>query len=209
MDELELLKKDWKEQGDKYPKLSYNELYKMILKKSSSIVKWIFIISIIELLFWPVLDGLFKLFGFRPQVEIPFYTEIIIGLNTIFYPVILYFIYKFYKNYKMISVTDSAKELIENILKTRRTTKQYVWFNISFFFLASCFLYVMMFLYDPQFSKFVNGETSTLKLVVMVLSILFFITLFVAVIWGVYQLIYGTLLRRLNKNYKELKQMNL
>ena len=34
MDELDILKKDWQKQEDKLPKLSYNEIYKMILKKS-------------------------------------------------------------------------------------------------------------------------------------------------------------------------------
>ena len=37
MDELELLKKDWQKEDSKYPKLTYNEIYKMILKKSSSV----------------------------------------------------------------------------------------------------------------------------------------------------------------------------
>ena len=46
MDELEFLKKDWKKQEADFPKLSYNEIYKLIRKKSSSIVKWIFIICI-------------------------------------------------------------------------------------------------------------------------------------------------------------------
>lgn len=32
MDELELLKKDWNKQGNKFPKLSYDEIYSMILK---------------------------------------------------------------------------------------------------------------------------------------------------------------------------------
>jgi len=51
MDELELLKKDWQKNDKEYPKLSYNDIYKMILKKSSSIVKWIFIISLLEFVF--------------------------------------------------------------------------------------------------------------------------------------------------------------
>jgi len=49
MDELDLLKKDWQNKEEHLPKLSYNELYNMIWKKSSSIVKWILIISILEL----------------------------------------------------------------------------------------------------------------------------------------------------------------
>lgn len=60
MDELELLKKDWKKGEDNYPKLTYNEIYKMILKKSSSIVKWIFIISLLEFAFWTGISFLLK-----------------------------------------------------------------------------------------------------------------------------------------------------
>ena len=48
MDNLDLLKKDWKKQEKSIPQLSYDELYKLIWKRSSSIVKWIFFISIIE-----------------------------------------------------------------------------------------------------------------------------------------------------------------
>jgi len=33
MDELELLKKDWQTEKKEFPKLSYNDIYKMILKK--------------------------------------------------------------------------------------------------------------------------------------------------------------------------------
>ena len=36
MDELELLKKDWQRGEDQYPKLSYSDIYSMLLKKSSS-----------------------------------------------------------------------------------------------------------------------------------------------------------------------------
>lgn len=32
MDELEILKKDWKKEGKNFPKLSYDDIYKMILK---------------------------------------------------------------------------------------------------------------------------------------------------------------------------------
>ena len=60
MDELELLKKDWQKEDSKYPKLSYDEIYKMILKKSSSIVKWIFIISLLEFALWTLISFALK-----------------------------------------------------------------------------------------------------------------------------------------------------
>ena len=46
MKELDLLKKDWKKNSDSFEQISEKEIYKMIHKKSSSIVKWILIISI-------------------------------------------------------------------------------------------------------------------------------------------------------------------
>ncbi len=49
MEELDLLKKHWKKESD-LPKISKDEIGVIIHKKSSSVVKWIFIISVIELL---------------------------------------------------------------------------------------------------------------------------------------------------------------
>ena len=51
MKELERLKKDWNK-NQNFPELSKEEIYKFLHKKSSSIVKWIFIISLLEFGFW-------------------------------------------------------------------------------------------------------------------------------------------------------------
>lgn len=48
MNELDLLKKDWKKDKTNFQQVTENDIYKMIHTKSSSIVKWILIISIIE-----------------------------------------------------------------------------------------------------------------------------------------------------------------
>ncbi|WP_166769784.1 hypothetical protein [Flavobacterium psychrophilum] len=50
MKELDLLKKDWN-RNDNYPKFSEQEIYVMLHKNSSSSVKWIFYISVIEFVF--------------------------------------------------------------------------------------------------------------------------------------------------------------
>ena len=51
------------------------------------------------------------------------------------YIILAYFFYRFFMNYKTISATDNAKVLMENILKTRRTVKQYVGFNLIYLFI--------------------------------------------------------------------------
>ena len=52
MDELEILKKDWKKQEGSFQQIGEKEIYGMLHKRSSSIVKWIVVISILELLLW-------------------------------------------------------------------------------------------------------------------------------------------------------------
>jgi len=53
MDELELLKKDWKEnKSDDFKNYTEKELFAMTKKRSVSIAKWVFIIALLELGFW-------------------------------------------------------------------------------------------------------------------------------------------------------------
>ena len=50
MDELELLKKDWKKAETEFKHLSDTEIYPMLHKKSSSIIKTLFYIDLIHYL---------------------------------------------------------------------------------------------------------------------------------------------------------------
>src|SRR5690606_9177829 len=127
-------KKDWNKEGTKYPKLSYDQIYTMILKRSSSIVKWIFIISILEFVFWVAISFLMKDSESARMIKDLNANDIIIPLSVAGYLVLGYFFYLFFRNYKKISVTDNAKTLMENILKTRRTVRHYVAFNIAYLF---------------------------------------------------------------------------
>src|SRR5690606_38122487 len=130
VDELELLKKDWQKREADLPKLSYDEIYKMTWKKSSSIVKWIFYISLIELVFWAAINIIFSDSESMEELKALHIHKVIMVLNIINYGIILYFIYKFYINYKKISFTDSSRKLMKTILKVKRTVTQYVWFNL-------------------------------------------------------------------------------
>ncbi|MCC1484854.1 hypothetical protein [Winogradskyella immobilis] len=204
MDELELLKKDWQSDKPIYPELSYDDIYKMLHAKSSSIVKWIFYISIIELSLGIALTLI------NPKIESP--AQFPNWIDTLSYfsiPFILVFMYLFYKNYKTITTTDNVKSLINSILKTRRTVKYYVLFNLI---LAGIFSSVLTYVSYVE----VNGgpdvfeasahfkEYAVLGVVIVVATI--GIT---AIIFGIYYLIYGILLKRLNKNYNELKKLEV
>src|SRR5690606_33547815 len=98
MDELELLKKDWKRRENSFEQVTESEIYKMLHRKSSSLVKWILIVSILEVLFWIVISVLFKtddsLKAIKPNNVLSVF-EIVSYLN---YGVIAGFIYVFYRN---------------------------------------------------------------------------------------------------------------
>ena len=204
MDELELLKKDWQKDTVEYPKLTAKEIYPMLLKKSSSIVKWIFIISVIELGIGVILAILNP--SLEHSIEYPTWTNILIYGS---YPVILFFVYQFYLNYKNISVTDDIKSLISNILKTRRTVKHYVLFNIVLGgIIAAVGLFIGFTTNSGGLEQF-NASASTKDYIILIISIAIGTILMIGIFLGIYYLLYGLLLRRLNRNYKELKKLEV
>ncbi len=204
MDELELLKKDWQKQEDTLPELSYDQLYKMHLKKSSSIVKWIFIISVLEFVFWPLLDFVLRISGLKGESKGEWYDNLITAVGFVAYGVMLYFAIQFFLNYKRIKTTDSSKVLMKNILKTRKTVKQYVWTNVIFFVLVSVILIGHMVFYEPNLA----GHELSVKLLILVVFV-FCIAVFVAGIVLFYRLVYGILIRKLQKNYEELEKIEI
>ena len=107
MDELEFLKKDWKRQEADLPKVSIDSLYRMIHKRSSSIMKWILYISIIEFLFWTILNAFtINTKSLNSLKELHLY-EFEIVATIIHYCLLIYFIYIFYKNYKEVQTTEN------------------------------------------------------------------------------------------------------
>lgn len=214
MDGLELLKKDWKkEETGRFPILTYNDIYGMILKKSSSIVKWIFIISILEFLFWTILSFALKDAEYNKRFESYHAENIMKPFIILGYIILAYFFYRFYTNYKNISVTNNAKKLMENILKTRRTLKHYVVFNLINICVGFFLVLGIQFNRDKEMISIINEATAGGELfkfyAVAILITLAILAVFILVILGFYYLIYGILLKRLNKNYKELKRLEV
>ncbi len=214
VDELELLKKDWQKKAEHLPKLSYDEIYQMIWKKSSSIVKWIFYISIIEFV---VPHLLYLVPSTRTGYDI--FTDL--GLKNIMlvvtilqYTVAFYFIYLFYKRYREISVLDNAKQLTTNILKTRQTVKYYVIFALSMVFLTFVMLTVGIYFTDniaetlQLGSKLSDVPPEKIKWTIMAAFAIFGIVV-TFVFGGIYFLLYGLLTRKLRKNYRELQKLEV
>jgi len=212
MKELDLLKKDWKKQGADFPKLSYQDIYVLIHKKSSSIVKWIFVICIAEFLFWTVLNFII------PESYLDFYEQFHLKTflyitQSLHYIILLIFIVLFYKNFKAISVIDSTNLLMQKIINTRKTVNYYVYYNIALYAILSLVLNIIMFSKPDILIKVMSAEDVTINndnfLTIMFLVQITTFFIICGLLWLYYRIIYGILLKKLNKNYIELKRMEL
>ena len=211
MDKLDKLKENWQSEEHELPKVSFDKIYKMLLKKSSSIVKWIFVISIVELLFW------ISLYFILPEDNINMMKEL--GLERVmFYCEIFHFfifgifIILFYKNYKSIQVTDSTNVLMQNILNTRKTVRYFVYYNVgmtiafsvaidTYLYNNSEKLYEVMGLAKQGIPKEGFANIFIISQIIVGFVIIALLILF-------YWLVYGILLKKLKGNYRELKKIN-
>ncbi|MDC0629069.1 MAG: hypothetical protein P8O96_03655 [Flavobacteriaceae bacterium] len=213
MDELELLKKDWETSSKNYPELDKKTLYKLINKRSSSLVKWIFIISLLEFVFWALISFVTSDAESLEQLKSYNVDYIIYPLTVFGYLVLGYFFYVFYKNYKNISTTEDTKLLMERILKTRKTVKHYVIFNLVFMYISIIIGVYIEITNNPEVQALINGidadgtkNLTIFYLIIVGVSILAMV-LITALLLGFYYLIYGLLLKRLKANYKDLKEL--
>jgi hypothetical protein len=210
MKELDLLKKDWNKQATNFKQLSFEDIYTIIHKKSSSIVKWILIICIAEFIFWGALNLLIpdSFFGIYEKLNIQYILKYSYILH---YLAILVFMYLFYKNYRLISVTDTTKLLMKNIIKTRKTVNYYVYYNIIMTVILSVIVNIIMFSNPTLLNEVMNPDHHIINedkfFYIILISQIIGVLIMVGFLWGYYKIIYGILLRKLNKNFKELENL--
>lgn len=212
MEELDLLKKDWKKNEDKFPRLSEKEIYAMLHKNSTSVVKWIFLISILEFAFFLALTLLFNDNASTAKME-SYLNSFTITLITILdYGIMVYFFCMFYINYKKITTTDRVKNLMSNILKTRKTVSNYIFVKITFIVILLFTMFVLYFNNEPEMinTRHLAEEKGKVVMVYLVYfaAVAICIAVFALMVWLFYKLIYGFLLKRLRKNYDELKKID-
>ncbi len=212
MDELDILKQNWKKSSVNFPKFSEQDIYAMLHKKSSSIVKWILIISILEFVFWLALSFLMKDSRSTQQLDNLHVDYITIPMTVLGYFIIIFFFCKFYINYRKITTTDNVRALMDSILNTRKTVNNYIIANIAFIILSCIVIFTVYFQKDPvlldTLSKYEASGDSTMFYLIYIAAAMVFMAIFILVIWLFYKLIYGLLLRRLRRNYEELKKID-
>lgn len=212
MEGLDLLKKDWQKERN-FPKITESEIYAMLHKKSSSIVKWILIISVLEIAFWIGLNILLSDEKQKEMVNLYHLDTFMTVTSIIHWTVLVIFVFVFYKNFRNISNISSTKSLMSSILSVRKIVQYYVWYNVIVTFLIFVAVWISMFFYDENLSKvFQKATDSGTEIGVWFgvgLSLIIMAFLICGFLWLFYRVIYGILLRRLYKNYKELEKIEL
>ena len=204
MKELDLLKKDW-QKNNAFEQVSEVDIYRMLHTKSSSIVKWILIVSILEFI---VLNGIAFFLNDKTYEEFLRLHPFISFLEKFNYLVIIVFIYCFYRNYKAISVLNSSRTLIKHILKTRKIVTYYIYWNIFIGGFTGALSGIEGF--NEGFNNGSNRPENTKGVLeVNYITLIIVALIIMAIIWLFYKLLYGRFLSKLKENYIELKKIDL
>lgn len=216
--DLDSFKKTWQEQPVQ-PKYDNNEILHMLNRKSRNYVKYIFWISVVEFLFFSVL-GLFYLFpeeesdSFRkmlerlgaeeaPEVENNF-GHVYLAIKILSLLITAYFVLKFYQNYRKIKIEENLKGLITRIIKFKTTVNAFILISIVllvvFTFVLTAFIFYTL---DSQ-----NIQPTGSNLTIIIVGIVVSTLLAISMIWFYYRLVYGTIIRKLDRNLKQLKEID-
>ena len=202
MEQLEKLKNVWQNQAESSIKFSDVDIYDMLHKKSSSVVKWILIISILEFALPNLIYLVTDHDASRKIYENYGLTNITMIYTAIHVLIISAFIYIFYKNYKNISADSSVKELLHDILKTRKTVKYYIYYNLTIMGVIGLHIFYAVF-NSEEFQASLATGTSMVK--IWIFSIIF-LCLALLIFWLFYRILYGFFLKKLKRNYAALSQ---
>lgn len=212
MDELELLKKNWKEnKSDDFKNYTEQELFAMTKKRSVSIAKWVFIIALLELGFWFLIGYLMPSSEDKEYYEVLNNTPLIKGILYVLGEFATYLPFVFiglllYLNFK-IKREENPKKLMEKILLMKKCIQWYIRIflgEIVVFFIISM---ILSFYIESNSLEGKELEELYLFAFVMFIPLLMFIFIFALFLRFIYHLVYGKLLHKLKQNYEELNRM--
>ena len=213
MDELELLKKDWKEnKSDDFKNYTEQELFAMTKKRSVSIAKWVFIIALLELGFWFLIGYLMPSSSEdKEYYEVLNNIPLIKGILYVLGEFATYLPYVFiglllYLNFK-IKREENPKKLMEKILLMKKCIQWYIRIflgEIVVFFIISM---ILSFYIESNSLEGAELEELYLFAFVMFIPLLMIIFIFALFLRFIYHLVYGNLLQKLKQNYEELSRM--
>ncbi len=202
--DLDNLKQVWKAQQT--ASFSKEQILAMRQKRSSSIAKWIFYISLAEFIFWIGISFIIpedKDTHFYPNTEL--FLDVFTYLN---YAVVIGFIYIFFRSYQKIKAHQTPKKLLQNIFRMRKMVQYYIICNLAMFLVGFLLVTIFMIVEQPEsFNVPEAFQSSFTFLGIMIFAMLVFLGILFAGLYFFYRLLYGFLLRRLQKNYNEIKDL--
>ncbi|MDB2701789.1 hypothetical protein N9Z01_01625 [Flavobacteriaceae bacterium] len=201
MDELKSLKEKWANQ--KFDKqYTVEELNGFLQKKSKTSIKWIFYLSVAEFFLYIsfpfIIPNYYESFDYYKSLNL---FEFSIATSIIGYIILVYYMLRFFKNYRRISVTDSVKGHLSTILNTRKAVNQYIYFNLGILLIFLIVVMFSAFKFDENLIA-LQQENNSVIMIVFIIGLL--VSLIIGVFGLLYYFIYGRFLNPLKKNEKEL-----
>lgn len=204
MRDLKELKETWARQSfDK--QFSKEELNAFLQKKSSYSIKWIFYLSVIEFLFYLllpiILPNYLESYEYYKSLNLLEFRFLSIGVG---YALLIYYMWRFYQNYRKISISDSVNDHLTAILKTRKSVNHYFYLSIGILLIFTSVVMIAAFKYD-------NNLIALQEKNVPLLMILFIVGIVIAIILAIfgllYYFVYGRFLRSLKRNERYLNEV--
>ncbi|MEQ6122771.1 hypothetical protein AAON49_01055 [Pseudotenacibaculum sp. MALMAid0570] len=209
--DLAKYKKAWENQPEDQHKISAIEIYKMTQTKSTSIAKWIFIIGLLEFTLWIILSSIFS---HLDAVEVYEKLGLMKYINFAYYfnyVVVVLFLIIFYRNYSSVSTIEDTKTLMRRIIKVRKTVKFYVYYNIIVTTLMMIIVNIIIINTPGAIEEIFSSENISMEpdklLSVYILSQTIAFVVVILFLLLFYYLLYGILLKKLKRNYKELTKL--
>lgn len=216
--DLDSFKKTWQEQPVQN-KYDNDEILQMLNKKSRNYVKYIFWISVIEFVLFTAfglfyilqnkesntfLTSLQKLGVQRNEQLQDIFDNIYLAIKAFTLLITGYFVVKFYRNYRKIKVEEDLKEFISRIIKFKKTVNAFILINILIVVVFTSALTIFG-IYAIQNQNTTLADSS---IVAFIVSFIISTVLCVVLIWAYYRLVYGILIKRLDKNLTQLKEID-
>lgn len=215
--DLDSFKKTWQEQPVQQ-KYDHGAILEMLNKKSRNYVKYILWISVVEFIFFSVL-GLFYILqgkesnsfisileklGARKTTELEGSLDsIYVVLKVLSLSITAYFVYKFYQNYKKIKIEENLKKLILKIIQFKKTVNAFILINIILLIsFTSIFTLFIFYVLNTQ-----NIEVTNSTLTGFIIGTIISTAVAVLLIWLYYKIVYGIIMRKLDKNLRQLKEI--
>lgn len=216
--DLDNFKKTWQEQPVQQ-KYGSNEILQMLNRKSRNYVKYIFWISVAEFLFFTLI-GLFYIIqgkeansflnildrlGVRktPELELAF-DNIYLVLKILSLSVTAYFVYRFYQNYRGIKVEENLKKFILKIIQLKKTVNAFILINIALLVaFTSIFTVFVFYILNTQ-----NVEITNSTIIGFITGTVISTVFTVLMVWLYYRVVYGIIIKKLDRNLTQLREID-